>query len=75
MRSVNSRLRRNHRILTELNSDGITRIRRDQLLSKGFDFEFFTNVSPHGSGITYNFIYDQGYRPVDPNNFLLIKND
>jgi predicted nucleic acid-binding Zn ribbon protein len=61
MRNVNNKLRKNYRILTELNVEGKTKVSRSKLLSKGFDFEFFTNMLLTKTGNTYYFLYDQGY--------------
>lgn len=73
MRTVNNRLRRNYRILNELNSAGKARIAKSKLTGKGFDFEFFTNVRETRTGIVYFFLYDQGYRPVSDEHYILIK--
>ena len=42
MRIINNALRKNRRILENLNPDGKVKTHRDKLLSKGFNFEFFT---------------------------------
>ena len=41
MRNINNRLRKNYRILVELNIDGKSKTTRSKMSSKGFDFEFY----------------------------------
>jgi hypothetical protein len=75
MRNVNNKLRKNYRILTALNVDGKSKTTRAKLLSKGFDFEFFTNILHTKTGNTYHFLYDQGYLALDNDYFMLVKKD
>jgi hypothetical protein len=75
MRNVNNKLRKNYRILSELNVDGKTKTTKTKLLSKGFDFDFFTNILNTGTGNTYYFVYDQGYRFLDNDFYLLVKKE
>jgi hypothetical protein len=42
MRNINNKLRKNYRILSELNVEGKSKPLKT--LSKGFDFDFFTNI-------------------------------
>jgi predicted nucleic acid-binding Zn ribbon protein len=75
MRNVNNKLRKNYRILTTLNVDGKSKTTRAKLLSKGFDFEFFTNILQTKTGNTYHFLYDQGYLSLDNDYFMLVKKE
>ncbi len=75
MRNVNNKLRKNYRILSALNIDGKSKTTRSKLLSKGFDFEFFTNILNTKTGNTYYFLYDQGYLALDNDYFMLVKKD
>jgi hypothetical protein len=75
MRNVNNKLRKNYRILTALNVDGKSKTTRAKLLSKGFDFEFFTNILQTKTGNTYHFLYDQGYLALDNDYFMLVKKE
>jgi predicted nucleic acid-binding Zn ribbon protein len=61
MRKINRILRRNRRILAELNPDGKTRISRQKLAEMGFDFQYFTNLRYTRRGKTCYFCYEQGY--------------
>jgi hypothetical protein len=75
MRNVNNKLRKNYRILCALNSEGKSKTSRAKLLSKGFDFEFVTNILNTKTGNTYYFIYDQGYMSLENDYFMLVKKD
>ena len=75
MRNVNNKLRKNYRILSALNVDGKSKTTRAKLLSKGFDFDFFTNILNTKTGNTYYFIYDQGYLALENDYFMLVKKD
>ncbi len=75
MRNINNKLRKNYRILTELNTEGKSKTTRTKMLSKGFDFGFFTNILQTKTGNTYYFLYDQGYLPLDNDFYMLVKKD
>lgn len=75
MRNVNNKLRKNYRILCELNTEGKSKTTRMKLQSKGFDFEFFTNRLQTKTGNTYYFLYDQGYLALENDFFMLVKKD
>ena len=73
MRNVNNKLRKNYRILSELNTDEKSRTTKTKLISKGFDFEFFTSIYNTKTGNTYYFLYDQGYRVLEDDYYMLVK--
>jgi hypothetical protein len=75
MRNVNNKLRKNYRILSELNPDGKSKATRDKMLSRGFDFDFFTNIMDTKNGNTYYFLYDQGYLSLENDYYLLVKKE
>lgn len=75
MRNVNNKLRKNYRILSELNVEGKAKTTKAKLLSKGFDFEFFTNILQTKTGNTYYFVYDQGYRVLEDDYYMLVKKE
>jgi predicted nucleic acid-binding Zn ribbon protein len=75
MRNINNKLRKNYRILTELNTDGKSKTTRTKLSGKGFDFEFFTNILKTKTGNTYYFLYDQGYMLLENDLYILVKKD
>lgn len=72
VRNVNNILRKNRRILLDLNPTGKTKVRRDKLLAAGFSFDYFTNTYQTRSGQTYHYCYDQGYLILDEAYVLLI---
>jgi predicted nucleic acid-binding Zn ribbon protein len=73
MRNINNKLRKNYRILSDLNPEGKTKTTRTKLLSKGFDFEFITSVLHTKTGNTYFFIYDYGYMQLENEYYMLVK--
>jgi hypothetical protein len=75
MRNINNKLRKNYRILCELNPDGKSKTTRTKLLGKGFDFEFFTSIYRTKTGNTYHFLYDQGYLALENEWYMLVKKD
>ena len=75
MRNINNKLRKNYRILSDLNAEGKSKTTKTKLLSKGFDFDFFTNILNTGTGNTYYFVYDQGYRFLDNDFYMLVKKE
>ena len=75
IRNVNNRLKKNHKILSTLNSTGKTKVTRTKLYDKGFDFNFFTSIYKTKTGNVYYYIYDQGYLSLENDLFLLIKRE
>ncbi len=75
MRNVNNKLRKNYRILCNLNPDGKTTTTKPKLFAKGFDFDFFTNVLRTKSGKTYCFVYEQGFLYLENDVVMLVKKD
>lgn len=72
VRNVNNILGRNRRILLELNSNGKQKTHRDQLLKRGFDFDYYTNSYMTKSGNQYRFCYEQGYLTLKDGFVLLV---
>jgi len=75
MRNVNNTLRRNYRILIELNADGKTKTTKAKLSGRGFDFNYFTNLLQTKTGNTYYFVYEQGYMALENDYYILVKKD
>lgn len=73
VRNVNNRLRKNYRILEELNPHDKTKISKSKLLSKDFSFDYFTSIYTTKSGNIYYFVYDQGYLPLEGEFYALVK--
>ncbi len=74
MRNVNNKLRKNYRILSEINTEGKTKTTKQKLLSNGFDFEYFTQLITYKNGSEYRFVYEQGYKFLEDDWILLVKN-
>ncbi|MFT4575725.1 MAG: hypothetical protein ACI9SI_000636 [Polaribacter sp.] len=75
IRNTNNRLRKNYKIISELNISGKTKVTRRKLFDKGFDFNFFTSIYKTKTGNVYYYLYDQGYLGLENDYFLLIKRD
>jgi hypothetical protein len=73
IRRVNGILRRNRRILEELNPKGKKRTTRNQLLEKGFDFDNFTSLNRTNAGNTYYYCYEHGYTALEDYTYSLVK--
>ena len=72
MRNVNNVLRKNRRILIDLNTTGKSRVSREKLYEKGFDFNLFTSTYTTKEAAIYHYCYEQGYLQVDKNWYLLV---
>jgi hypothetical protein len=72
VRNTNNALRKNRRILKELNPKGKIRIKRDKLLARGFDFRYFTSAYTSKEGAQYFYCYEHGYVPLQKDYFLLV---
>ncbi|MBG7630577.1 MAG: hypothetical protein IZT56_09100 [Bacteroidetes bacterium] len=75
VRNINNRLRKNYRLLSELNISGKTKVTRTKLLNGNFDFNFFTSIYTTKTGNTYYYIYNQGYLSLENDYYLLIKKE
>ncbi len=61
MRNINNILRKNRKILHQLNPKGKTSLPKKRLVEAGFNFDYFTNIYVTKNNTTYYFCYDQGY--------------
>ncbi|HHW60070.1 MAG: hypothetical protein WBL11_06880 [Bacteroidales bacterium] len=71
-RKINNKLRKNRRIISELNKTGKTKIKIEALRKKGFDFKYHTHILNTAKGTTYFFCYDMGYLIIDNEYALLV---
>ena len=69
VRNVNNSLRKNRRLLVELNGKEHAEIHRDKLLKQGFDFDYYTSTRKTANGQVYYYCYDQGYELL-PNGIV-----
>ncbi len=72
IRNVNRILRKNRKILSELNPNGKNTISKTKLQEQGFNFNFFTNVYRTKAGKVYYFCYEQGYLLHEDNLVTLV---
>ena len=69
----NNRLKKNWNILEELNTKETTKIHGNKLTVKNFDFNYFTSLYKTKKNEVYYFVYDQGYKKLGDNYYLLVK--
>ena len=72
IRNVNYKLRKNRKILEELNPKGKSKTTAKALLKRGFDFSYVTSYYTTKAGKTYYFVYEQGYLELDNNEYALV---
>ncbi|MCB9360208.1 MAG: hypothetical protein H6587_01620 [Flavobacteriales bacterium] len=75
IRNTNNKLRKNWRILEELNPDKKGTTSKNKLDSRGFDFNLFTSIYTTKTGDVYYFCYNQGYRILENDMYMLVKKD
>ena len=73
MKTVNRNLRKNRRILKELNPNDKSKTTRKILNKKGFNFDLITGMYKTKQGKTYYFCYEYGYLPLENDYFALVK--
>jgi len=72
VRRVNNILRKNRRILERINTKGKITVDGIRLAEEGFNFHYYTNVYTTKSGSSYYFCYDQGYKKLDDDQYMLV---
>lgn len=72
MRNINNIIRKNRRILAQLNPNGKTKVSREKMMDIGFNFNYFTNIYETKTGNRYHFCYDQGYLELDDGMYALV---
>jgi predicted nucleic acid-binding Zn ribbon protein len=75
IRTINNRLRKNHRILEALNAKDKTKVTRNTLQKHGFLFDYFTGTYTTKTGSIYYYVYDQGYLPLENDFYLLVRKE
>ena len=75
MRNTNNQLRKNYRILSKCNKDNKTKISKQALQQKGFDFQLITSLYTTKNGNCYFFVYNQGYMFLEGDLCLLVKRE
>lgn len=74
MRNINNALGKNRRILESILGNGaeMTKITKEKLLQKGFQFKYVTHTYTNKKNDTYYFCYDYGYLPIGNDWYLLV---
>ena len=73
VRHVNNVLRKNWRILHELDAPNGNAVTEDVLRIRGFDFNYFTSIHPTHNGECYYYCYDLGYIRTARNLYQLVE--
>ena len=75
VRTINSILKKNRRILEELLSTNkeTCRVGKEKLQRLGFHLNFHTHTYTNKKGNMYTFCYEYGYLPLDDDWFLVVK--
>lgn len=73
MKDINQILKKNRKILADLNPEGKAKISKKILGSRGFNFSYFTNIYTTKKGSIYYFCYDYGYLPLQGDYYSLVK--
>lgn len=72
IRRINNILRKNRRILSELNPEGKKTVDGITLAEEGFNFHYYTNGYTTKTGSTYYFCYEQGYLKMENDKYMLV---
>jgi len=75
IRTINYHLRKNRRILLELERSGTMTISKSNLALAGFDFNFITGFEDCNKGNTCYFCYEHGYFTDQEGTLTLIKKE
>jgi hypothetical protein len=73
IKKLNRVLRKNWKILKELNPDEKIKTQLSKLVKRGFDFDAITSNLVTKEGKEYRFCYDQGYLVLDDRFVLIVK--
>lgn len=73
MRNINNTLRRNRRILMTLLESRKSKVKRETLFDKGFNFSYFTHTFTTKKGSRYFFCYEYGYLVLDEGLYYIVK--
>lgn len=67
-KEIDDIIRKNRKILSRYNLNSKTTLRKEELLTQGFNPRFFTHYWKNQQGDTYLFCYDKGFKEVKDNN-------
>ncbi|MBM3160493.1 MAG: hypothetical protein FJZ66_04080 [Bacteroidetes bacterium] len=72
VRRINAILRKNRRILAQMNPHGKITVDGISLAEEGFNFHYFTNTYRTQKGTQYFFCYDYGYLKIENDQYMLV---
>lgn len=72
VRNINRVLKKNRRILEELNPKGTARVKKEKLVLRGFNFTYFTSTYSTRKG-DYHYCYEYGYVELDNENLMIVQ--
>lgn len=76
MRYIHGKLKTNHKILINQNFvDGKYKTTKSKLMALDFNFEYITHTKTYKNGAEYRFVYDVGYKFLEDDWVLLVKNE
>lgn len=73
VRKINGILRKNRRIMEELNPKGKVNIDGISMAEKGFNFHYYTNIYTTQKGGQYFFCYDFGYIKLENDQYMIVR--
>jgi len=76
LKSINSILRKNRKILQELlsfSTEGKMNTSQKKLYDKGFNFNYHTHFYITKTGKTYQFCYEYGYLKLENDFYMIVK--
>lgn len=72
VRRINGILRKNRRILSQMNPTGKITVDGITLAEEGFNFHYYTNSYVTRKGAIYFFCYEQGYLKLENDQYMLV---
>jgi hypothetical protein len=72
-RKVNTILRKNRRILEQLNPRETSKTTKEKMLIEGFNFYYYTNIYTTKQGKVYYFVYELGYLELENEEYALVR--
>ena len=78
IRKVNYILRKNRRIMEAFVGDSeknVKRVKRSDMLDKGYDFNYYTNIYSTKNKKYYYFCYEYGYNILEDNFIAIVRRD
>ncbi len=75
MRQINSILRKNRQVLAESCPEGKSKIKKEKIISKGFNTKYHTHIYTTREGSVYHYCYDYGWLQLDNDFILIVRNE